>query len=41
MKETITWRDVAHLAEHNDKIRIIYDVIKRGYADLRKEYGIE
>lgn len=26
---------------HNDKIRIIYDVIKRGYADLRKEYGIE
>ena len=25
---------------HNERIRIIYDVIKRQFADLRKEYGI-
>ena len=27
MKETITWRDVAHLAEHNDKIRIVQETV--------------
>lgn len=26
---------------HNERIRIIYDVIKKQYADLRKEYSIE
>lgn len=26
---------------HDEKIRIIYDVIKRQFADLRREYGIE
>jgi len=25
---------------HNDKIRIIYDVIKKGYADIRAEFGL-
>ena len=25
---------------HNDKIRIIFDVIKKGYADLRKQWGL-
>lgn len=25
---------------HNEKIRLIYDVIKRGYADIRAEYDI-
>ena len=27
MKGTITWRDVAHLAEHNDKIRIVQETV--------------
>ena len=26
---------------HDEKIRIIYDVIKKGYNELRAEYGIE
>ena len=26
---------------HDERIRIIYDVIKRQFADLRKEYGID
>ena len=26
---------------HDEKIRIIYDVIKKGYADIRKEYGMQ
>jgi adenosine deaminase len=26
---------------HNDKLKIIYDVIKRGYADIRSEYDIQ
>ena len=26
---------------HDEKIRIIYDVIKKQFADLRKEYAIE
>ncbi|MDD2405526.1 MAG: adenosine deaminase [Sphaerochaetaceae bacterium] len=25
---------------HTEKIRIIFDVIKRGYADIRKEFGL-
>ena len=26
---------------HDEKIRIIYDVIKKQFAELRREYGIE
>ncbi len=26
---------------HDEKIRIIYDVIKKGYAEIRKEFGIQ
>ena len=25
---------------HNEKLKIIFDVIKKGYADLRKEFGL-
>ena len=25
---------------HDEKIRIIYDVIKKGYSELREEYSI-
>jgi len=25
---------------HNDKIRIIFDVIKKGYANIRSEFGL-
>ena len=26
---------------HDERLRIIYDVIKKGYNELRAEYGIE
>jgi adenosine deaminase len=26
---------------HEEKIRIIYDIIKKGYADIRREYGMQ
>jgi adenosine deaminase len=26
---------------HDKKLKIIYDVIKKGYKDIREEYGIE
>ena len=49
-KYNLTFRDIEKITlnamksafiHHNDKIAIIYDVIKRQYAELRKEYGIE
>lgn len=26
---------------HDEKIKIIYNIIKKGYADIRKEYGVQ
>lgn len=49
-KYNLTFRDLEKISvnamkssfiHHNERIRIIYDVIKKQFADLRKEYSIE
>ena len=49
-KYNLTLRDIEKITinamksaflHHNEKIAIIYDVIKKQYAELRKEYSIE
>ena len=35
------FEDYLSFIHHDERLRIIYDVIKKGYNELRAEYGIE